>query len=295
MSVEEEVVDLGNELEPAKVEEAEKVTDKLDDALETDEEKVEREKLEAEEERKARIRIPKARFDEAMEKARAREAALNQKIQSLERDGSRRTQEADVSKAQQDIDTLQDKYEDLILDGKKDEARTVRRQVEALRAELMEYQTSTKSEAAKRAAVAELKYDVLLERVEEKHPELNPDSDSFDESKTAEVAMLMEAFAGRGVARNAALTKAIEYVFGKETAAAPPGSDAATKARAEAARRKAAVADGKQPPNMGKTGLDSDKAGGKPGDNGVDIMRMSQKQFAKIDEEALARLRGDVI
>ena len=44
-----------------------------------------------------------------------------------------------------EIDKLQDKYEDLILDGKKDEARKVRRQVEELRDELSESTRPTPS------------------------------------------------------------------------------------------------------------------------------------------------------
>ena len=56
---------------------------KADESDETPEEKAERERLEAEEEKKRRIRIPKSRFDEAQAKARQREQALLDEIEKL--------------------------------------------------------------------------------------------------------------------------------------------------------------------------------------------------------------------
>ena len=267
--------------------------DKLDEGDETPEEKAEREMQEAEEAKKRNIRIPKSRFDEAQAKARAREQALLEEIERLKGGQQASATQKAVSDMRSKIEELQDKYEDLILDGKKDEARKIRKQVDAMREELVEYQTSVKSDAARKAAVDELSYNAQLAGFEAKYPALNPEHEDFDEDRTNEVATLLNAFVKSGTKRSEALAKAVRYVLG-----APPEqkvSDAAkalAEERAKKAREKAAEADKKQPPSSAKVGLDSDKAG-KGGEQGIDVMRMSQEKFAKLDEETKAKLRGD--
>ena len=267
--------------------------DKLDEGDETPEEKAEREKQEAEEAKKRNIRIPKSRFDEAQAKARAREQALIEEIERLKGGQQASATQKAVSDMKSKIEELQDKYEDLILDGKKDEARKIRKQVDAMREELVEYQTSVKSDAARKAAVDELSYNAQLAGFEAKYPALNPEHEDFDEDQTNEVATLLNAFVKSGTKRADALAKAVKYVLG-----APPEqkvSDAAkalAEERAKKAREKAAEANSKQPPNTTKVGLDSDKAG-KGGEQGIDVMRLSQEKFAKLDEETKAKLRGD--
>ena len=196
-----------------------------------------------------------------------------------------------------EIDKLQDKYEDLILDGRKDEARKVRRQVEELRDELSEYQTNTKSEAARRAAIDEMSYNAQLAGYEAKYPALNPEHEDFDEDKTDEVATLLNAFVKAGQKRADALAKAVKYVLGTPPAAGKGGDDDKAKEladqRAAEARKKAAEANKRQPPDGKNVGLDSDKTGGGKGD--IDIMRLSQDKFAKLDEDTLSKLRGDEI
>lgn len=267
--------------------------DKLDEGDETPEEKAEREKQEAEEAKKRNIRIPKSRFDEAQAKARAREQALLEEIEKLKGGHQASATQKAVSDMRSKIEELQDKYEDLILDGKKDEARKVRKQVDAMREELVEYQTSVKSDAARKAAVDELSYNAQLAGFEAKYPALNPEHEEFDEEQTNEVATLLNAFVKSGANRSMALAKAVKYVLG-----APPeqkASDAGkilAEQRAKAAREKAAEANKKQPPSSAKVGLDSDKAG-KGGEQGIDVMRLSQAKFSELDEETKAKLRGD--
>lgn len=267
--------------------------DKLDEGDETPEEKAEREKQEAEEAKKRNIRIPKSRFDEAQAKARAREQALLEEIEKLKGGQQASATQRAVSDMRSKIEELQDKYEDLILDGKKDEARKTRKQVDAMREELVEYQTSVKSDAARQAAVDELSYNAQLAGFEAKYPALNPEHEDFNEDQTNEVATLLNAFVKSGTKRSEALAKAVRYVLG-----APPDqkvSDAAkalAEERAKKAREKAAEADKKQPPSSAKVGLDSDKAG-KGGEQGIDVMRLSQDKFSKLDEETKAKLRGD--
>lgn len=289
----------GDKLDPDEDDKSKDKGDKADldkEGEETEEEKAERLRLEAEEEKKKRIRIPKSRFDEALGKAKQREQALLDEIEKLKGGQQASATAKAVKDMRAKIDELQDKYEDLILDGKKEEARKVRRQVEALRDELSEYQTNTKSEAARRAAIDEMSYNAQLAGYEAKYPALNPEHEDFDEDKTNEVATLLNAFVKAGQKRTDALAKAVKYVLGAPPAADKGGDDKVKELadqRAAEARKKAADANKKQPPDGKNVGLDSDKAGGKGGD--VDVMRLSQDKFAKLDEETKAKLRGDVI
>ena len=271
---------------------------KDDEGEETPEEKAERERLEAEEEKKKRIRIPKSRFDEALGKAKQREQALLDEIEKLKGGQQASATAKAVKDMRAKIVELQDKYEDLILDGKKDEARKVRRQVNELREDLTEYQTNTKSEAARKAAIDEMSYNAQLAGYEAKYPALNPEHEDFDEDKTDEVATLLNAFVKAGQKRADALAKAVKYVLGAPPAAGKGGDDDKAKEladqRAAEARKKAADANKKQPPDGKNVGLDSDKAGGGKGGD-VDVLRLSQDKFAKLDEETKAKLRGDTI
>lgn len=291
----------GDKLDPDEDDKSKDKGDKADpdkEGEETEEEKAERLRLEAEEEKKKRIRIPKSRFDEALGKAKQREQALLDEIEKLKGGQQASATAKAVRDMRDEIDKLQDKYEDLILDGKKEEARKVRRHVEALREDLTEYQTSTKSEAARKAAIDEMSYNAQLAGYEAKYPALNPEHEDFDEDKTDEVATLLTAFVKSGQKRADALAKAVKYVLGAPPAAGKGGDDDKTKGladqRAAEARKKAAEANKKQPPDGKNVGLDSDKAGGGKGGD-VDVLRLSQDKFAKLDEETKAKLRGDTI
>ena len=291
----------GDKLDPDdKKAEGEDKPDLDKEGAETPEEKAERERQEAADEAKRRIRIPKSRFDEALGKAKQRENVLLEEIEKLKGGAQATAATKTVKEMRTKIDELQDKYEDLILDGKKDDARKVRRQVDEMRDELSEYQTSVKSDAARKAAIDEMSYNAQLAGYEAKYPTLNPEHSDFDEDKVGEVATLLNAFTKAGQKRTEALAMAVKYVLGAPPAAAAKEgdkTDAAKEAadkRAAEARKKAADADKKQPGDTKDVGLGSDKAGGK-GQGDVDVMKLDQKRFAKLDDDTLSKLRGDSI
>lgn len=252
------------------------------------EEKEGEEKEEGEQKERAKY-IPRARFDKAQEKAKAREQALQTRIQELEQGKMTQQQSADIAALRTELDELQDKYEDLLLDGKKAEAKALRGQIRQKEEALVDYKAQTTSQAFRDQTIDQLKYDQALAAAEGKYPVMNPDHEDFNPEVTDEIADLMESFLARGYRRQAALERAIRYVVG---AIKPADERQDTRAaRDRAAREKAAEANTKQPQSMAKVGVDSDKAG--KSDKGPDVTRMSQEQFAKLDEETLAKLRGD--
>lgn len=261
-----------------------------------EEEEVKTETKEEEEKERSKV-IPRERFDAAQKKAKERELALHKQIEDLQKHTVAQQVSTDTKKLQGAIDTLQDQYEDALLDGKKAEAKAIRQELFRLQDAMIEVKTNVSSEAAKRETISELKYDAALAKAESEHPELNPDSDEYDETLTDEVGVLLEAFVLRGFNRDAALQKAVKYVVGDAPKKDLDNTDPKklVKEREEAARRKAAEAAKKQPPATTKTGLDTDKAGQKGDVKDIDIMRISQERFAKLDEEQLARMRGDIL
>ena len=294
------------ELEAAKAADAkaaEKVA-KNSEVEETPEEKIEREKEEAankaEADAKKRIRIPKERVDEMQRKSREREDALNKRIQDLERGATKTQQNEAVSELKTKAEKLQDEYEELLVDGKKVEAKAVRVQIEDIREKISDAKAAATSETARKTTIEELKYESTLSKIEADYPALNPDvGDQFDEAKAEEVADLMQGFMARGQARQVALMRAVKYVMGEPAAAAAVADkkeDAKPDTRAEDARRKAADAARKQPANSTKVGADSDKHGGGGKDKGeIDVMRLSQSKFNRLDEDTLSKLRGDEV
>lgn len=246
--------------------------------------------------REKNIRIPKWRFDQATAKAKQREEQLKARISELEAATGAKKGDDQYTELQKSVKELRDKYEDLLLEGKKDEARKVRNEMEAAQDRLTDYRAATTSDAARREAIDTLRYDQALANLEQQYPELNPDNDdSFDEDKVNEVSQLMAALIkSQGLTRHAALNRAARYVLGAPKAAGKQ-SDAdaseAKKQREVEARRKAADAAKRQPADSAKTGKDSDKDGAKGGT--IDVMKLTKTAFDKLTEEQKAKLRGD--
>lgn len=259
-----------------------------EEGLETDEERAEREEAEAAEEKKKRIRIPKARFDEAINKHRQREQALMAEIEKLRGQKQQDETAAGVKAYKDKIAELQDQYEELIVDGEKDKARAVRRQIEDMREELNEFRISEAAAKARQAAAEDTRYTSALAKVEAQYPQLNADGDQYDEEATNEVASLMKALMSSDsrLSRDKALEKAARYVLGAPSTKekAPEGGST----RDIEARRKAAEAAKKQPAAMnalpGSRSADDAKS---------DLASMSYEAFNRLSEDDLKRLRGD--
>lgn len=258
---------------------------------ETEEEKAEREAAE----KRKRARVPLSRHEEIVKAAKQREDDLKEQIRQLQAAKTEAQQSRALNDMKKELDELEDKYEDLIMDGKRDEARTVRKQRQELAERISDYKVATSSIQARTAAVETLKFEAALAKAESEYPEINPDHDGFDEAKTDEVADLTDSLARtKKISRAEAFAKAVKYVLGEPKKADTEKTGTADKAaREEAARRKAFDAANKSPANLAEAGKDSDKAGS--ASKGLDIMRMNQAQFDKLDDETKALNRGDAL
>lgn len=254
------------------------------------------------------ITIPKARFDQAVNKARAAEKVERERADKLEAELQASKGTVDFEKLEKDVDDLEDKLEEAIKDGNIEAKQRIRREIRQKVGQMSEAKAAAYSQHATAVAVEQIRYDALVERMEVEHPELNPDlDDSFDEEKVAEVMDLKTGFEAKGESSTVALKKALKYVYG--TAAPKPAekkaeekpdekgqeelkkkAEDAAADRKEAAVKKSLDTKGKQPSNE-KAGIDSDKAG-KSGKN-VDVAKMTDKDFEKLEEAEIKRLRGD--
>ena len=242
-------------------------------------------------------RIPKARLDKEIQRRKLAEERAAERIRDLESQIIEQRRSVDAVKLEEKIAELDEKYDDAIADGEKAKAKEIKLQIRKLERDLNRVEANQQALAAKQAAVAELKYDMALSQIEADYPQLNPDGDDFDKDAAEEVSDLLDAYKMKGLTPDAALKKAVRYVLGPpkalmEAAAKDLEREGLRRARAEDARRKVAEAAKGTPPDTKDVGEDSDKRGG-GSPKALDISKMTQSQFSKLDEETLRKARGD--
>ena len=270
--------------------------DKDTQSDETEDEKAEREKAEKAKEKV----IPKGRFDEAVGKERAKTEAAEKRAKELEAELKASRTEVDTKKLEESILDLEDQLDKALADNDPAEKKRIRAEIRAKSNELAEAKAEVRSRYAIAVAVEQVRYDGVVSALEASHPELNPDSDEFDEELTGNVAELRAAYEATGMASSAALKKAAALVL----AAAPKKEEkkdekkeedgetpeAAAK-RKEEAVKKALAARTKQPANAKDVGKASDKGG--KGAGKIDISKLSDAEFDKLTPEELKAMRGD--
>jgi hypothetical protein len=239
--------------------------------------------------RDKRIKVPKARLDQEIAKRRAAE----DRALAAEGKVNARSAAADVVKMERDLAELDDKYDTAISDGDKAEAKKLKTEMRVIERQISRAESSADAARAQYQAVDTLKYDMLLERLEERHPVLNEDSDEFDKEVASEVVDLMAALQKNGLSRTDALKRAVKYVVRE----APDKKDEGTSGlrtkdqRAEDTKKRALDAIARTPGDnrrVGKVTAGAEAAA-------RTVAQMSQSEFAKMDDAALAKLRGDEI
>lgn len=250
--------------------------------------------------------LPKARFDEQRMKSKERETALMDRIKALEAGANRDVQAQDVTKLEGEIKVLEETYQKALDDGEKGPALEAMRAIRLKERQISEASVEHKTDRARALAVEEFKVDMLIERMEQDFPALNPQDDAYDQEVVDEVVLLRTGFERSGMSSSAAITKAIKYVMGAAAKAAepddviPPDGEPGEKGLKAAdnkdARRKAQLAKNldastKQPAKLTDAGLDSHKKGGSA--STATASQMSDEEYAALPESARSRMRGD--
>lgn len=247
-------------------------------------------------------RIPLSRHEAVLAKEREKRADLERQLAQFQEGKQVSAVKADISGLETDVTAMEKEYATLLADGQVDKAtavmakiRTTERQMNAARSD-MQIQ-AMESRAAERA-----RFDVAVERIEASYPALNEDHADFDEALMGEVLDLKSAYETRGMSPTAALQKAVGLLAKPASAAQTAAVDAtprvpartAGEERKAAAAAKTADAVEKTPPILAKVGLDGNKLGGGALDARA-VMGMNQKDFAKLNDADLARMRGDTL
>lgn len=258
--------------------------------------------------KKREQRIPLSRHKALLERERADRSRAEAKLAQYERGADVASTNAALTQAENDLLALEKLHATLSADGKADEAAKTMGDIRKVERNISAAQIAMASAAAESRAYERARYDVVVERVEAAYPQLNPDlEDEFDSALAMKVMRIGKAYQMDGMAPGAALQEAVKDLLGAPvTAKERTAVDTKPKVgeedlkiaklaeRKEAALRAAAEASGKTPAALSKAGTDSDKLGG-GAIRAADIMKMSQDDFARLDEHILAKNRGDTL
>lgn len=257
------------------------------------------EDAEAETAKAKNTRIPLNRHKEILAKERQQREALEQRLAQYERGQQVAQTNEELTSLEDGILAMERQYNSLLADGEIEQATALMSKIRQTERQIVETKAEMRSQAAEVRARESARYDIALERIEESYPELNPDDDAYDKELVVDVIDLKAVYQGRGMPPTKALQAAVKKLLGQDTRAQKNATDVAPRVtdqdiaaeRKKGAVQKAADAARRTPPSSRDVGLDSDKAGKL---SSRDIMNMKQEDFNKLDETALAKLRGDI-
>lgn len=251
-------------------------------------------------------RLPLARHQEILAKERERREQLEREVAQLRQGQAVAKTNEDITKAEEAVAGMEKEYLDLLAKGEVEKAAAKMAEIRRTERSISQSTMLMETQAAEARAYERVKYDNTVERLEAAYPVINPDHADYDKEKTADVIELRDGYLATGkYSRAEALQKACKTLLKASTAKQENATevdvrvdkeDVAKAVREE--RKKDAVAKNldtatKQPPSAAGVGQDSDKNGGKL--KAADVIKMPQKEFAKLAESDLADLRGDTL
>jgi hypothetical protein len=245
-------------------------------------------------------RIPLNRHKEILAKERAQRENLEKQLAQYQ--NSQRVEQTNeqLTRAEDDLIKMEREYNTFLADGEVEKATALMSKIRQTERAIVEHKSDLRANVIASRAVEQARYDIALDRIEEAYPELNDKSDEYDEDIVNDVADLKQVYMGRGDTPTVALQKAVKKLLGQEDRTQKTATEVAPRVNSKdvaVERKKAAVAKTldalkRTPPSTRDVGMDSDKAGKI---TPKDIMSMSQDDFAKLGEEQLAKMRGDIV
>lgn len=249
-------------------------------------------------------RVPLARHTEILSKERERREAAERELAAM-RGGQEAVKVGEkLTEAEEKISAMEGEYLKLLEKGDVSAAATKMTEIRRAERGIIETRAKYETQAAEARAYERVRYDTTVERLEAAYPVMNPDHEDYDKSITAELCELRDGYVATGrYTRAEAIQKAAKVLLKPATAKQEAAVEVDVRvdkdevAKQVAAERKKAAVEknldtaGKQPASAANVGRDTDKAGGTL--KGTDVIKMSQKEFAKLSESDLAKLRGD--
>jgi hypothetical protein len=151
--------------------------------------------------------IPKSRLDEVL----AQNKALKKRIEQSEKV----QKEIEEAPEAYDFDSREEEYMDAVLDGDKDKAKAIRKEIRQAEASKMESELTRDIEQKVTRSSTETAIQDAAHAIEEAFPIFDSNSDDFNEALTAEVNKYMTGFVQSGQNPVEALEEATTYVLQK--------------------------------------------------------------------------------
>ena len=244
--------------------------------------------------------IPVDRHKAILDKERSKREAAEAELAAYRNGQTVAKLGDDLEKLEGDVVELEAKYNDALADGDLALAKQLMSQVRLKERHISSMQMQHQMQASEVRAAEKIRLDTVVDRIEEQYPALDQNSDDYDQELFDDVrdmaSMLVDK---RGLAPSKALQQAVARILGASTRAQKDATTVTPRVTAgdvAAERRGAAVnrnvdAANRTPPRITGLGKDSDALGG--GLSHKSVAKMSDKEFAKLKPEDIARLRGD--
>lgn len=252
-------------------------------------------------------RIPKARFDEAVNKERERAEAAERRLAELEaRLTKSEPAKPTVDPRTAEVDTLDSKIVELhskrdgfLADGNAEKASELLREIRAEERKLMRLEAEMIAEEKAGRATSQASEESLVDGVvatlESTYEVLRNGSETYNERMVDLVVAEQQRLMATGLSPSKALLKAgtdIMELVGQKTTDETKGEDLKEVRRKEALAKNLDTAK-RQPGALKDVGLDSNAAGAKS--LNLEVDKMTDKEFGALTEEQLAKMRGDFV
>lgn len=289
-------------VEPVVVETTEpetKVDETKVDEAKVDETKVDDPKPKADGERDDKGRfIPLNRHEKVLNAERTARETAERELAELRATMKKVDSNADIEKIESEIQALELEREAALLDGNKEKAAGLSKDIRMKERVINEVATTHKSGQAESAAVERVRFDMAVDKLEELYPVLKSDNENFDQEIVDDILDLQKVYMGRyKLSSSEAIVKAAGKVLGGAKPAEVEPVGLAKGKEVAADRKQAAVAKNvdaaaRQPASTKDVGINSDKDGvtGK-----VDVNTLTGEEYAALPAATKARLRGDSV
>jgi len=229
--------------------------------------------------------IPKRRLDDVVAKQRKAE----QESAELRKELAEALAKAKAIPAI-DIRALSKQRNEAVLDGDLDKAAEIDEQIHA--STQQGKAESIDMEALEARVEAKMELKSTLASVFEEYPQLDTDSDSFDEDLNAEALVFQSAYLNQGYLPAEAVRRAANAairVVRPELLTATEAPKVAAKARTTNVKGNVDASNA-QPPKMNQG-----ESGGKTSSEMIDITKLTDEEFDALPEATRARMRGDLV
>jgi len=239
--------------------------------------------------------IPKRRFDEVNERRKAAEQELAdlKAVKVAEEEGEAETF---------DFDAKEDEYMELLLDGKTDEAKVIRREIRTAEQAAWTSQTKSETHSEIQQSDAEGEITSLSTEAEKMFPCFDEDHEDYDSAITGKVLtyyrgyLVGEEFDNMPDAFVAALADVVEQYGLVDKYKVDMGGEPKPKPKKDDPPPKKDTANKEKLSEQAHTpAIKAGKGADEAGVAAPDIMEMTDEDMDKLSEKQLARMRGDYV